>query len=168
MTLMQLFKKHIPTTAIRRVTPRGVGLSNQRRGQTLVETALVLSAILLPLTVGILQFGIVLNATNTLTQLAREGGRYAAVRHTDEEIRAYIAQAAAGTSIKAIDLRPTALPDSRITIAMVPATATRTPGNPIQVRITYPMGNKIFIGNSFAGILKINQNYVAQSTFVLE
>lgn len=137
--------------------------SARRSGQALVETALVLSTVLIPLTVGILQFGIVLNATNTLTQIAREGGRYAAVRHTDAEIRAYVKQVATGTSI-----RPADLTDARIAIAMVPSTATRTAGNPIQVTITYPMANKIFIGNFLPGILKLRNDYVAQSTFVLE
>ncbi|PQV65452.1 TadE-like protein [Abditibacterium utsteinense] len=151
----------LSTNSVRRV---------RRRGQTIVETAMVLTLILLPLTVGILQFGIVLNATNTLTQLAREGGRYAAVRHTDEEIRAYIVKAAAGTSIREAELRPPgsqASLDSRIIIEMLPNTATRVSGNPIQVRINYPMSNKIFIGK-FPGVSLIKPTYVAQSTFVLE
>ncbi len=142
-------------------------VSKRRGGQTLVETALVISAILLPLTVAILQFGIVLNATNTLTQLAREGGRYAAVRHTDAEIRQYIADSAVGTGIRVTDLRPPAAPDSRIIIEMLPNTAARTAGNAIQVRINYPMSNKIFLGR-FPGISLIKPTYVAQSTFVLE
>lgn len=137
--------------------------TTRRRGQALIETALVLLTVLVPLTLGILQFGLYLNATNTLTQIAREGGRYAAVGNSDAAIKSYIRTVATGTSIKPADLG-----DSAIAISMVPSTATRAAGNPIRVTITYPMSNKIFIGNWLPGVLKLRQNYVAQSTFVLE
>lgn len=144
--------------ARRKIIPR-----RRRRAQALVETALVLLAVLVPLTLGIMQFGVYLNATNTLTQLAREGGRFAAVGNSDAAIRDYIRTAAQGTSIRPVDL-----PDSAIAIAMVPSNASRAAGNPIQIRITYPMSKKIFIGNWLPGVLRLRQDYVAQSTFVLE
>ena len=138
----------------------------RHRGQTLVETALVLSAVLLPTTLGILQFGIVINATNSLTQIAREGGRYAAVHGTesnsDAAIRTYIRQVAAGTSILPADL-----PDARIVISMN-ANAPRVSGNAINVEITYPMNKKVFVGNFLAGVAKLKNDYKAESTFVLE
>lgn len=131
----------------------------RRRGQGIVETALVVSAILLPMTLGILQFGIVVNATNTLTQFAREGGRYAAVHGTetnsDTAIRTYISQVAAPTNIRASDLT--------VGIAMV-NNATRASGNAINVTVTYPMDRKVFLGNFFG----LGRNYTAESTFILE
>lgn len=131
----------------------------RRRGQSLVETALVISAILLPMTLGILQFGIVINATNTLTQLAREGGRYAALHGTETNsntaITTYIGQAAAPTSIRAADLN--------VAVSMV-NNAPRSSGNPIRVVITYPMERKVFIGNFFG----LGDDYTAESTFILE
>lgn len=138
----------------------------QRKGQTLVETALVLSAVLLPTTLGILQFGIVINASNTLTQIAREGGRYAAVHGTeansDAAIRTYVKQVAAGTSIAPADLT-----DARIVISMN-AGAPRASGNAINVVVTYPMTKKVFVGNFLASVVKLKQDYTAESTFVLE
>jgi Flp pilus assembly protein TadG len=50
-----------------------------RRGSVLVEAAVSIAFLLLPLLVGIVQFGILYNATNSLSQIAREGGRFAAV-----------------------------------------------------------------------------------------
>lgn len=132
----------------------------------MVETALVLAAVLLPLTVGILQFGIVLNATNTLTQIAREGARYASVHGTeansDAAIRTYVRAVAAGTSINSTDLS-----DSRINIAMLSGNA-RSSGNAIVVTLTYPMSKKVFIGSFFPYMTKLKQDYTAKSTFVLE
>lgn len=138
----------------------------KRRGQVMVETALVLAGVLLPITVGILQFGIVLNATNTLTQIAREGGRYAAVHGTesgsDAAIRTYVRSVASGTSIS-----PTDLTDARIDISMLSG-AARSSGNPIVVTVTYPMSKKVFIGNFSSYMTKLRQDYSAKSTFVLE
>jgi Flp pilus assembly protein TadG len=153
-----------------KITPKySHRLARRRSGQTLVETALMLTGVLLPITIGILQFGIVMNATNTLTQLAREGGRYAAVHGTeansDAAIRDYIQAAAAGTSIK-----PTDLPDANITIGMLTVngvTPARASGNAINVTIKYAMSKKVFVPNFFfAG--KLKNDYYAESTFVLE
>lgn len=144
--------------------------SRARRGQAIVETALVLAAVLIPMTLGILQFGIVINATNTLTQIAREGGRYAAISATvadpgaanpptynnsNTAIRTYIGQAAASTSIRAADLTTT--------ISMV-NNAARSSGNAIKVSVSYPMSRKVFLGNFF----NLGRNYTAESTFILE
>lgn len=141
-------------------------MKSRRSGSVMVETALVLGAVLLPLTVGILQFGIVLNATNTLTQIAREGARYASVHGTesgsDAAIRTYVRAVATGTSINSADLT-----DARIDISMLSG-AARSSGNAICVSVTYPMGKKIFIGNFGSFMSRLKGDYVAKSTFVLE
>lgn len=136
----------------------------RRGGQTLVETALVLAAILLPLTLGLLQYGVYLNATNTLTQLAREGGRYAALHGTEPTYETatedYIQQVAIGTTIK-----PSDIPDTAIKVETYPATPLRVKGNPIRVTITYPMAKKIFMGRMFPFL---PNTYVTESTFIIE
>lgn len=141
-------------------------MRRRRGGQTLVEAALVLGGILLPITLGILQFGIVINATNSMTQIAREGGRYAAVHGTeansDAAIKDYVQAVAAGTSIK-----PTDLPDANISITMVDNKA-RASGNAINVAVTYQMSKKVFVPNFVPFISKLRNNYTAESTFVLE
>ncbi|HEX8551107.1 MAG TPA: TadE family protein [Abditibacteriaceae bacterium] len=50
-----------------------------RRGAVLVEAAAATLFLLIPLLVGIIQFGLFYSATNALSQATREGGRYAAV-----------------------------------------------------------------------------------------
>ncbi|RYG66953.1 pilus assembly protein [bacterium] len=154
------------------VTKKSHRTARRRSGQTIVETAFMLAGVLIPTTIGMMQFAIILNATNTLTQIAREGGRYAAVHGTeagaDDAIRDYIQSVAKGTSIK-----PTDLPDANITIAMAPLTSTstvipaRVSGNPIRVTIKFAMSKRVFVPNlPFLGNLK--NDYFATSTFVLE
>ena len=139
----------------------------RRRGQTLVEAAVVLIFILLPISMGILQFGIVLNATNSLTQIAREGARYAAMRATDADypdsvIKAYTRTVATGTSINPVDL-----PDSTIVISMIDD-KPRVSGNAIRVVITYPMSKKLFVGQELFRTTVLGANYTAESTFIVE
>lgn len=142
----------------------------RRRGQTLVETALILTAILLPLTLGLLQYGVYLNATNTMTQIAREGGRYAALHGTestsDAAIRTYVRSVATNTSISATDLT-----DARIVITPSQGNSSRVSGNPIVVSVTYPMAKKVFVGSflsNLPGIPSLKRDYTAESTFIIE
>ncbi|HEX8463975.1 MAG TPA: TadE family protein [Abditibacterium sp.] len=160
-----------------------------KRGQTMVETALVMTFILLPLTLGLIQFGLVLNASNTMTQIAREAGRYAAV-HCQEAtfdstatvtLASGIAPAPPATGAQA-SLRyylwtvttPTGIrwDDIRNNIVVDPAPGSaRTSGQPISVTITYPMTRKVFVGSLFLltpALNKLKQPYVAESTFVIE
>lgn len=63
-------------------------------GQSLVEFALVLNFILIPLILGMIEFGWILNGQITLTSAAREGVRAAIVCETPEA-----AQTAASTAV---------------------------------------------------------------------
>lgn len=56
------------------------------KGQSLVETALVLPILLL-LIFGIIEFGRIFNAYIIISNASREGARYAAVGKTDAEVR---------------------------------------------------------------------------------
>lgn len=56
-----------------------------KNGQSLVETALVLPVVILILS-GIIDFGLLLNNYQVITNASREGARVAAVGYTDSEI----------------------------------------------------------------------------------
>ena len=60
-------------------------LLRDKRGQAMVEFALVLPLFLL-LVCGIIEFGVLYNAQLTLEQDAREGARYAAVHASDSDL----------------------------------------------------------------------------------
>ena len=65
---------------VRRSNRGGVRRGGVRRGgAVLVEAAAATCFLLIPLLVGIIQFGLFYSATNALSQATRQGGRYAAV-----------------------------------------------------------------------------------------
>lgn len=134
-----------------------------------METALVLTIVLLPLTLGLVQYGVVLNATQSLSYIVRDAGRFAAMNGTaagsDTAIRAHVRKIATQTTIRAADL-----PDNTIIVNM-PDNNPRSSGNVIRVTINYPMAKKIFLGTSVSwmpGIDKLAQTYRVSSTYVLE
>ena len=125
----------------------------QRRGTTIVETALILP-LLLFLTMGAVQYGILMNATSALTNLARDAARYGAIHafdgtaaQSDAAVRAYIREKARNTIIA-----PSSLPDSVITIS----SPSRAPGEKYEVDINYSLKQKVFMG--FIGTSLIGKN----------
>ena len=86
-----------------------------RRGQTLVEFALILPIFLL-LLVGIFDFGRAIYAYNTVSNAAREGGRLAITDQTLADIQAHAAQHAASLQVADtdvyVDYRAQATPDT--------------------------------------------------------
>jgi Flp pilus assembly protein TadG len=143
-----------------------------RRGQTIVETALVLTGILLPLTLGLLQFGIIYNSTNTLQHLGREAGRFAAVHGTETTFDSADTQTSPASLkyyIKTLCASSGSIKYSDLTISTSPsALSSRSPGQPISVTLTYPMSKKIFIGKALPGLSALANNYTVTSTFLLE
>ena len=120
----------------------------RRRGATLVEAAVVVPVLLL-LTLGLVQFGLVYNAMLTLNNLAREGARYASVRANDlgntpegreklrEQVGTYLMQRSKGTAVD---------PRSLSTAGMRIEAPSLTSNSPVRVVITYNMiANKSFI-----------------------
>lgn len=113
--------------------------SRRRRGAALIEFALV-AVIFLTMLLGMLQFGIYLNVTNTLWNLSREGARFAAVQKpgtadADLKIRNRIR-----------DLLPPNINLEDMNIEILPTNAAaRTGGTPVEVRLTYDMQKKFFV-----------------------
>jgi len=147
----------------------------RRRGQTLMEMALVVPILLL-LVLGIIQYGIINNAAVTLTQLSREGGRYAAVHANDtgpdiytnpvvnddpdSKIKNHIKQVAAATSIDYNDIKNS--------ITITPAIGSRSQGGDITVAFSYPLVKKMFlVPASFPGLSGL-QSYSVSCTMVIE
>ena len=166
---------------------RGRRGHNRRGGSTLIETALCLTFILLPLLLGGLQFGLVLTTTNALEQVSREAGRYAAMHYgeptfdsnenqgntagSDRSLKNYVRIVAEDNDIPWNDIK------DKITVS--PASGSRSSGQPITVTIKYPMSKRSILGQpatlffapTAGGNLKLNflsQDYTVASTFVMQ
>ncbi|MGI6358032.1 MAG: TadE/TadG family type IV pilus assembly protein [Bacillota bacterium] len=93
-----------------------------RRGQAMVEMAIVLPLLLLVL-MGIIDFGRIYHGYLTVTTAAREAARQAALGANDDEIRQTALAAAAP------------LPVAALTVDVNPAAANRYPGTAITVEV---------------------------------
>ena len=95
-----------------------------RKGQSMVETALVLPIVLLIL-MGIFEFGRIMNGYIVVTNAAREVARVAAVGATDASIISTIRNAAQ------------TLDTSRLSISISPSASARTRGQQVTVQVNY-------------------------------
>jgi Flp pilus assembly protein TadG len=104
------------------------GFQRDQRGTAMVELALVIGAIFLPLMFGVLEFGRATHVKSTLTAAAREGVRYAIVHGTESGATADSAAIAdyvkGRTALSPIIVRPTWNPD-------------KDPGSIATVKVTY-------------------------------
>lgn len=96
----------------------------ERRGQAMVELAIVLPILLLVL-MGIIDFGRIYQGYLVVTTAAREGARQAAVGASDSAITATVLAAA------------TSLPEAAVKVQVLPAAASRYPGTAITVEVSY-------------------------------
>lgn len=126
----------------------------RRRGSTLVETALCLAFVLLPLAMGGMQFGLVLTTTHALQEVSREAGRFSAVHWGEttfdgndtqgdktgqvSSLQNYLKDVAQANKIPWADIKNN--------IVVSPAFGARNSGQPITVSITYPMKKRSIIG----------------------
>lgn len=121
-----------------------IGLSNNRRGQSLVEFALILP-LLLFLVMGIIQFGFILSGYVTVSNAAREGARVGIIEKTDASIISKVNEA--------FDSSPY-LSNPSIVITF-PEGGGYTNGEPVSVEVTgdvlimVPLLDEIFPANIF-------------------
>lgn len=95
------------------------------KGQSMVETALILPIILL-LLFGIVDFGRIFHAYLTLDHAGREGARLASIQSEDNVIKDRITASVAG------------LDDTKLTISIAPAGAsTRPSGTDVTITLAY-------------------------------
>jgi Flp pilus assembly protein TadG len=140
-----------------------------RRGQAIIEMALVVT-ILLSLSLGLIQFAVLANARMALTNIAREGGRFASLNANapdkqsggttltaDGQIKQYIADVAAQTTLKTI-------PAGNITISPAMNTTARASGQPITVTINYDLSQKF----NFPGMPKFGRNTTSTAVMVIQ
>lgn len=135
---------------VRGVRPRAAltlrrQLHGRRRGQSMVEFALILTVGLFVLLVSI-QFALIGQAALAISQLAYQGARWASVNPNADQsaVAAFMKQAGS----------PTITRDggTHLTITLTPNTTPRTFGDPLTVNITYDATPQIVLPNPFLGI----------------
>ncbi len=141
------------------------------KGQALVEFALV-APVLLALTLGMIQYGIIFNTTIAVSNLSREGARGAAVDFDSEEedpstkqkkrqgrkkIKERMEKAAKGTLVDYKDIQ------NSIAISPDPDSGTVATGTAVTVSVTYPMSKKIFFPK-ILGATVFGSNYTSTTT----
>lgn len=97
-----------------------------KRGQALVELALVLPLLIL-IIIGMMEFGRIFHSYLLITNAAREGARLGVVGETDSEIRTRVKDMAVSLD----------LTDSQISIT--PEESLRARGVPLTVKVEYEM-----------------------------
>lgn len=97
-----------------------------KRGQSIVEFALVLPILLL-IVFGIVHFGFLFYSYLTVNEAAREGARSAVVGETDAVVRARVQTAST-----------LAIPNPAVNIVITPADTARIVGQPVTVTVTMP------------------------------
>jgi Flp pilus assembly protein TadG len=100
---------------------------NRIKGQSLVETALVLPVLLLILT-AIIDFGLLFNNYLLVGNASREGARKASVGGTDTEV------------ISTIHNSTTTLDPAKLKISISPGESGRNSGDAVTVKVAYEYG----------------------------
>lgn len=99
-----------------------------RRGQALVEFALILPAFLL-LVVGMIEFGAVMHDYITVAEAARAGARLAILVPAPSDTAVIAAAKSAAPSID----------PAKLTVTVSPGLGGRTTGQPVTVTVSYPI-----------------------------
>jgi len=137
----------------------------RRRGSVALEFILI-APFLIWITFAVCEYGIVINTISTINQLARDGGRYAAIHATEStaymdgktanSIRTFIEFESQQTSVKLTQaMESQSVPPIRLGIIDPDPTHTttygkfidatpRAPGTPVAVAITYDMSKRVW------------------------
>lgn len=142
--------------------------NHRRRGVALIELALVLS-ILLVLSMMLVQFGIIMNAAVGITNLSREGARFAAVQPgVDKDIKDRMKEVCP-PSIRWADV------ENNIVITPAQGSSDRVVGSRqlIYVQINYDMSKKLFLPSQLKFPLMrpikiFNGTYTAKAVMMVE
>lgn len=160
-----------------------------------VEAALCLIFVLLPVTLGGFQFALYFITTHALQQITRESARFASVHYNETTFNAdenqgnvanqprslknVIRTQAAANGIGWEELNGTLLPGGlKGSIVVTPVAAERISGQPITVTISYPMKRRAVLGSLFFkspnGQIEpmklgfLDSNFSASSTTLME
>jgi Flp pilus assembly protein TadG len=96
----------------------------RQKGQSLVETAIILPIILL-LIMGIIDFGLLFNNYIIISNASREGARKAALGGTDTAV------------VQTVQNMTTSLQMADMTISITPGYSSRNHGTEVKVTVTY-------------------------------
>lgn len=96
----------------------------RNKGQSLVETAIILPVVLL-LVLGIIDFGIIFNNYILITNASREGARLAALGGSDSEI------------VQAVQGMAATLDLAKMSVEISPSPSMRKRGSHVKVKVTY-------------------------------
>lgn len=164
----------------------------RRRGTTLIEAALCMTFVLLPVTLGGFQMAMVFITSHSLQQIARESARWSAVHYNDVNFNDSVDQGSKPGQLPSLlyFMRGQSVANgiawtdingsvSGGSVVVTPASTLRSSGTPMTITITYPMRKRSFLGSLFfksddgqklntiqLGFLK--SNWVEASTTLLE
>jgi len=122
-----------------------VGPAKRQSGQSLVEFALSVTALLV-LMLASLQLALIGNAALAVSQLAYAGARYAAINPSYNS---------AAVSTYMLSIAPSTINENSgadLTISVSPASVPRSFGSQLTVSVTYNLTSKLFLPTSFMGI----------------
>lgn len=152
------------------------------QGALVVEMAICLP-ILVMLTFAIIEYGIVINATMSISQLTRDTARFVAVHGgeptadspatTHGSIKEFLQTECAGGSINYADLTLTVgKMDAGTGVVTSDLAASRAQGSAETVQLSYPLGKKIGVSTNLvpglSAFTDVTKPYVKKSTIVLE
>jgi Flp pilus assembly protein TadG len=129
------------------ITPR----NSRRQGSVVFMEFFLLAPVLLLMALSVIQYGLIVRATTLVTNISREGARFAATseKKSDEEIKEYVEQITkdAGLIPQNAELGGNTLV---LTISPTENTPTRKVGEPITITVQYNMSPRIFLpGTSY-------------------
>jgi hypothetical protein len=135
-----------------------INTNKRRRGSVVVEFALVLP-MLLVMSLMMVQYGLILNATIIISNVTREAARYAAVHPTDDDLIIQHIKDSLPLGIKYADLG---------TPTISPAEGSRASDQPISVSITYDMSKRIFMPKKFFGVTLVASSFTSKAVMRIE
>ena len=131
-----------------------------RSGVAIIEFAMVLPILML-VSMGLVQYGIIMNTIDSLHQITRQAARVAAVNpRNDSATLLKISEVCKTTSIRYSDL---------VNIQVLPVNvAERVANSPITVSVTYPITKRVFLPSSLFGVTIFKSNKEVSSTYFIE
>ena len=136
--------------------PRALGARvwSRRSGQSMLEFAFILP-LFVALVLGVVQYGLLAQSTEIVTNLTRDGARFASIgaTQTDDDIKKYILGQANQTALRrgtdTTDANGDPKNDDISSISITPtntaAKNNRTKGGQVTVQITYNLRSRIFL-----------------------
>ena len=132
-----------------------------------MEFALIVPLLLI-LTLGLIQYGVILNAIVTLSHVSREAGRYAAVNglkpSIDDSMRTYIRSVATNSRLTLTDANITFSPAENTTVSPT----NRRQYQSITVNITYNLNERRFLPTTFFGVRIFSATKTVSTLMMLE